>query len=1242
MNEKGNSRENRRRDWVIILIILLLGFLCVIIAGQWAIRFSPGWRLDTSMESNLNPNSDFLTNRPVSYIEPLDPAILTQPVWVNVFLTPGTLFDTRTPAPTSSSGNTPVATKTGAPTQAAATSTAITLTLPVATKTSVYIPPTSTPKPVTAVPPSADLQATITDGVTTYMAGSVVNYTIVVSNNGTGNITGAVVSDIKPTQVTTWSWTCTQFNGASGCNGTSGSANFSDTVNLPSGASITYVVTANIAISATGNLTNTASVAVPVGATDPNTGNNSATDTDTVFIPSADLQITKSDGVTTYAGGNVLTYTITVSNAGPNAVTGATVSDTRPTQIANWSWTCVNNSGASGCDAAALGTANFNDVVNLPSGANIVYTVTANIIASPIGALSNTATVNVPVGYTDPNALNNSATDTDTLFVPISADLQIAKDDGSLTYTSYTGSDTVTYTIVVTNNSPSNVTGAIISDTKPTQVSTWGWCVAPCTPVTASNTNLTATINLTAGTSITYTVRANITYGATGNLDNTASVSVPVGYTDPIPGNDSATDSDTLFVPSVDLAVTKTDGVATYISGSQTIYTVTISNNGPDAVVGAALTDNIPSQITNWSWACTSQLNGANGCTAAPNINTNFSDTVNLPNGASITYTVIADISNTATGPGPLNNTASVSVPAVYNDPISANDTALDSDTYAQSADLLITKTDGAGVTTYNAGGSVTYTITVSNPSGPDNVTNATVADTFPSQVASATWTCSGASGGTCTASGSGDISDNTVDLPVGASVTYIVNATISSAATGPLVNTAVVTAPVGVTDPVSGNNSATDTDTPIFSVDLGITKSDGVTTYTPGSFVTYTIVVTNPSGPADATGAIVTDTFPSGVTATWTCASAGGATCTASGSGNISDTVNIPVGNSVTYTVTANIASSRTGSLDNTATVTAASGYTDIASGNNFATDSDTQNSIADLSITKTDNSTHYVAGATKIYFITVSNAGPSNVTGATVSDNLPPQITSWDWECNTVTNASGCDPVTGSTTNFTDTVNIQSGGSITYRVVAIVGGPSGDLVNTASVSSAIDSNTGNNSATDTDTLFTSSGTSNGGNIGLTQDSQIDVLPSGGSLILTLSSTITIGAHSGPDLIYYEQDLGGYIAMDWIILEVSDGSNWYTIFNWRDGNPNPGTNVNVVTTPANTVDCSTEADNCNIVGTFPLADYLGNGLRSGITIDLDSFGIPPGTVIQYIRITAPAGDMPPDGAGIDGIYVIP
>jgi parallel beta-helix repeat protein len=125
------------------------------------------------------------------------------------------------------------------------------------------------------------------------------------------------------------------------------------------------------------------------------------------------------------------------------------------------------------------------------------------------------------------------------------------------------------------------------------------------------------------------------------------------------------------------------------------------------------------------------------------------------------------------------------------------------------TADLSITKTDN--VTTVNPGSPVTYIITASN-AGPTAVTGAFVLDAFPSGF-TATWTCTGTAGTSCSATGSGDISDG-VTLPVGGSVTYTINGNVPGAASGTFSNSASIQTPVGITDPNTADNSATDTDT--------------------------------------------------------------------------------------------------------------------------------------------------------------------------------------------------------------------------------------------------------------------------------------------------------------------------------------------------------------------------------------------------------------------------------------------
>src|SRR4029453_13137535 len=176
----------------------------------------------------------------------------------------------------------------------------------------------------------------------------------------------------------------------------------------------------------------------------------------------------------------------------------------------------------------------------------------------------------------------------------------------------------------------------------------------------------------------------------------------------------------------------------------------------------------------------------------------------------------------------------------------------------------------------------------------PSNAPGAVVTDTFPAALLGVSWTRGRAGGAVCPAGGAGNLAD-TVNLPVGGTVTYTVTGTVSPAATGTLTNTATVTPPAAVTDPMPGNNSATDTDTLTPQADLSITKTDGQTTAVPGMPLTYTIVVSN-SGPSQVLGATVTDTFPAALTGvTWTCVGAAGSTCTPGGVGNINDTVSLP-----------------------------------------------------------------------------------------------------------------------------------------------------------------------------------------------------------------------------------------------------------------------------------------------------------------------------------------------------------
>lgn len=241
-------------------------------------------------------------------------------------------------------------------------------------------------------------------------------------------------------------------------------------------------------------------------------------------------------------------------------------------------------------------------------------------------------------------------------------------------------------------------------------------------------------------------------------------------------------------------------------------------------------------------------------------------------------------------------------------------------------ANLSLTKTDS--VTSSTPGGLAIYTITATN-AGPSNAPGSQVIDNLPAACIEVDWTCVGSAGGSCTAGPiAGNIND-TVNLPVGGTVTYTVICHISPIASGTLENTASVATAGGVVDPTPANNSASDTNTlapP--NVNLTVTKTDGLTQAAPGQAITYTINIAN-SGPSAAVDATVIDTLPPYlVGVTWTCVAGFSSSCTAAGSGNISDTATIWPTSAITYTVQATIPSNFLGgTIVNTASSTRGSG---------------------------------------------------------------------------------------------------------------------------------------------------------------------------------------------------------------------------------------------------------------------------------------------------------------------------
>lgn len=312
-----------------------------------------------------------------------------------------------------------------------------------------------------------------------------------------------------------------------------------------------------------GTITNT----VTVGSTtnDPNTINNTATQTTTV-TSQADLQISKSDGLTSVLPGTVITYTIVVTNAGPSAVTGAAVVDTLPAAITSATWSC-SAAGGSSCDDPT-GTDDINTTVNLAVNGTATFVVVANIDSTASGTLANTAVVTPPVNTVDPNTDNNDDTDTDTLLTGTLTGTVYLDADGNAGYDSGEGLSGVT--VVITTSVGTTFT--VTTDANGNYTAT---VPAGDTGVNVVDTDLpTGVAQIEGGDPTTVTVPAG---GSAGSVDGYEQQGQVAGHIYRDTNGNNTQDSGEPDLPGVQVVITDTFGVAqTVTTDANGNYTATV------------------------------------------------------------------------------------------------------------------------------------------------------------------------------------------------------------------------------------------------------------------------------------------------------------------------------------------------------------------------------------------------------------------------------------------------------------------------------------------------------------------------------------------------------------------------------------------------------------------------------------------------------------------------------------------
>lgn len=240
---------------------------------------------------------------------------------------------------------------------------------------------------------------------------------------------------------------------------------------------------------------------------------------------SADLAITKTDAPDPVSIGSNLTYTITVSNNGPDAASNVTVVDTLPASVSFVSSTPTQGS----CSGTTTVTCNLGGIAN---GANA--TVTLVVSPGTAGTLTNTATVSAT--ETDPNATNNSATASTTVN-GVDADLAVSV---SATPNPVSVNGTLSYSVQVANNGPLNATGVTVTTNlstgsfnfisiTPSQGSCVGTTAATCTlgaVANGANASVNVVVTPTAVGSVTLSAAASATQSDSNAGNNNAALTV--------------------------------------------------------------------------------------------------------------------------------------------------------------------------------------------------------------------------------------------------------------------------------------------------------------------------------------------------------------------------------------------------------------------------------------------------------------------------------------------------------------------------------------------------------------------------------------------------------------------------------------------------------------------------------------------------------------------------------------------
>lgn len=455
-----------------------------------------------------------------------------------------------------------------------------------------------------------------------------------------------------------------------------------------------------------------------------------------------DLAITKTAVPSTVAAGNPLTWELTLTNLGRAGSGPVTLTETVPdhtTYDAGASapgWSCT--------DGAVPGTACTLDLPPLAAGASTNADFAVRVDAAlPAGAetTANTATVTDDGSAgpdTDPT--NNTATATATL--DASPRLTVTKAGPD----SIRPGEILAYQLTYENIGTQAATGVELVETVPehtlfvASASTPGWSCSDGDPAGTPCTLSRATVAAGAEATVAFAVRLAPTVPADlATITNRVTLRRDPGD-DPPSGPDPGDDTETPVDAAVDLTLTKT-GSDSARPGEVVLYELALANRGDRDAVAVTVEETVPPPArfdagsSTAGWSCSDGAPAGTACRL---------DLTALPAGATDTATFALRLPATLpAGAETLTNAAAVRSPAPDANPGDNDDTA--TTTLDAAPDLVLTKDDGGATAT--PGGTVSYTLTVSN-TGDQDATGIQLLDTLPehadlvANASTGTWTC--------------------------------------------------------------------------------------------------------------------------------------------------------------------------------------------------------------------------------------------------------------------------------------------------------------------------------------------------------------------------------------------------------------------------------------------------------------------------------------------------------------------